>query len=143
MQFKPILHYYYYFTAVGIVIQEPMCLGMNDSLSTTMVGIGSGTVYVNASSEAIVICCPVEGERLSSTWKMNGLPLTNGSDYKVHSDYLRIDSPSFDNSCVTYTCEVKFVGVTATVQESTVVCTGGNICNVLFPGHCIVHKFIW
>ena len=146
MQFKPVLYYYYYFTAVGIVIQEPTCLHMSDSLSTTVAGIGSGTVYVNASSEAIVICCPVEGERLSSTWKKNGLPLTNGSGYEVHNDYLRIDSSLFDDSCATYTCEVTFVGVTATVQESTVVCTGGMLYNVLFPSNCTVHLvkiFIW
>lgn len=101
---------------------------MSDSPSTTVTGIGSGTVYVNASSEALMICCPVEGERLSSIWKKNGQPLTNGSGYEVRNNYLRIESLSSEDSCDTYTCEVSFVGVTATVQESTVVCTGGTAC---------------
>ncbi len=112
-------------TAVGIIIQDPMCLRTSDLLSTTMTGIGSGTVYVNASSEALVICCPVEGEHLSSIWKKNGQPLANGSDYEIHDDYLRIKPSLSEDSCDTYTCEVAFVGVTATAQESTVVCTGG------------------
>ena len=111
-----------------------MCIQTSDSPSTTMASIGSGTVYVNASSESLVICCPVEGEHLSSTWKKDGQPLTNGSGYELHSDYLRIESSLFEDSCFTYTCEVSFVGVTATVQESTVVCTGGMlfIRNILF-----------
>lgn len=139
MQFKPVLQFYTTFIAVGIVIQEPMCLHVSDSLSTTVTGIGSGTVYVNASSEALVICCPVEGERLSSIWKKNGQPLTNGSDYEVHNDYLRIESLLSEDSCDTYTCEVSFVGVTATVQESTVVCTGGML--YMFPSETSVKIF--
>ena len=96
-------------------------------------------MYVDSSSEALMICCPVEGERLSSIWKKNGLPLTNGSDYEIYNDYLRIDSSSFEDSCVTYTCEVTFVGVATTIQESTIVCTGGKLDthNILFPSRCI------
>jgi hypothetical protein len=100
-----------------------------------MTGIGSGTVYVNASSEALVICCPVEGERLSSIWMKNGQPLTNGSDYEVHDNYLRIKPSSSEDSCDAYTCEVTFAGVTATAQESTVVCTGGMLCTFSQPVH--------
>ena len=121
-----------YCYTVGIVIQEPVCLPMNDSQSITMTGIGSGTVYVDADSEALVICCPVEGEHLSSMWKMNGLPLTNGSGYDIHDDFLKIESLSIEESCATYACEVTFVGVSTTVQESTVVCTGGMLRHELY-----------
>lgn len=111
---------------VGIVIQEPpMCQNLMSSV--TMINIGSGTTYVNADSETLIICCPVEGNRLSTVWKKNGIPIINGSGYDIQDNYLRVESLLFEDSCVTYTCEVAIEGLSTTTQENSIVCTGGNV----------------
>lgn len=88
--------------------------------------MGQDTVYLNTSTEALQVCCRVQGPpETKVSWLLNGVLITRGmNDYEFGKDYIHY-SGSLKTGCMTFTCQANFSADIPVVSESSEICIGG------------------
>lgn len=97
-----------------------------------MAGVGQDTVYLNASTEALQVCCRVQGPpETTVTWFLDGVLITDGMrDYEFGEDYIRYSGP-MKIGCMTFTCQANFTEDIPVVFESSEICIGSESISYL------------
>lgn len=110
----------------GIIVEPPTC-GSTDK--GALIGIGQETAYLDNSTEALQVCCRVQGPPGTTvSWFHDGAPISEGMrDYEIGNAYLRY-SGSLLPGCVTFICQANFTSIIPVVFESTEVCIGSELC---------------
>ncbi len=114
-------------SAVGIVVEDPVCLPTSNE--NVLIGIGVfKTEYINLDTSAIEICCPTQGEEENMQWYADNIEVSNSTKYVIGSNFLRV-SGEFVDGCVTYTCRAEFSS--KNVRQSTEVCAGSKLYTIV------------
>ena len=108
----------------GIIIEPPTCSSPDKG---ALVGVGMGTYFLDRNTEAIQVCCRVQGpEGTTVEWFLDGESINKRTSGYMFSDGNMRYSGPLTLGCITYTCQANFSLSLPLASESSKVCIGSE-----------------